>query len=62
MRTRMFNANRQRDLFVVALVDRDAGGGAAQRAAAVGGDHQRRLQCAAASERYRDGNIARHDR
>ena len=44
MWTRMLEADGERDLLVVALVDRDAGGGAAQRAAAVGGDHQRRAQ------------------
>jgi hypothetical protein len=32
------------------LIDTDAGGFAAERAAAVGADHQRRLQCLAALE------------
>ena len=47
----MLEANGERDLRVFALVDCDAGGVAAERAAAVGADHQRRVQCAAALER-----------
>ena len=61
MRPRVLEADGERDLRVVAFVDRDAGGGAAERAAAVGGDQQRRAQCAAALERHRDRIVARRD-
>ena len=44
VRPRVREADRERDLRIVAFVDRDAGGGAAERSAPVGGDNQRRAQ------------------
>ena len=61
MRAGMRQAGGDRHLLVLPFVDRDAGGGAAQRAAAVGGDHQRRAQLKPAPERHRDAVVARCD-
>ena len=62
MRARMLQTNRERDLAVVPRIGADAGGIAAQRAAAIGADHQWRLQGVAALERYDNGVVARLDR
>ena len=61
MRPRVLEADGERDLRIVALVDFDTGCLAAERAAAVGGDDQRCAQFSAALERQRDGVVARCD-
>ena len=54
MRPRVREADGQRGLPIFAFVDRDAGGGTAERPAAVGADHQR---CAAMSRRLASVNV-----
>jgi hypothetical protein len=58
----MLQAHSQCNLPVVARVETDAGGGAAQRAAAVSADDQRRAQHRAAFERDRNAVAVRVDR
>ncbi len=47
----MFDANRERHLLIGTLVESDAGGGAAKRAAPVRADYERGDQTSAALER-----------